>query len=314
MRQIRTDLAMEAFQSANQERIPGVEVNKWEESGVTATEVMVDTEEAARLLGKPIGSYLTLEAPLLREGDPDVRLALAGILGEEIGRMLSCLGAEAPERADDPILVAGLGNRMVTPDALGPMTAERTLVTRHILSAMPETVDSRMRSVCAIAPGVLGVTGVETVEMVEALARALHPRAVICVDSLAARSSSRIGCAIQLTDSGIQPGSGVGNHRRPLTRATLGCEVLAIGMPTVIYAATLARDAMAELDGAEDAEREAAFLRVEKELLDTPLGDMIVTPREVDSMVEQASQVIAAGINKALQPELSDEEIAAMMG
>ena len=115
--------------------------------------------------------------------------------------------------------------------------------------------------------------------MVEALARALHPRAVICVDSLAARSSSRIGCAIQLTDSGIQPGSGVGNHRRPLTRATLGCEVLAIGMPTVIYAATLARDAMAELDGAEDAEREAAFLRVEKELLDTPLGDIIVTPR-----------------------------------
>lgn len=314
MRQIHTDLAMEAFQASGQENLPGVQINQWEESGVTMTEVMVETEEAAGILGKPIGSYLTLEAPMLRERDPDVRIAVSNLLGEEIGRMLAALGIEKPDGENPPILVVGLGNRLITPDSLGPMTVDRVLVTRHILRELPEFADRRMRSVCAIAPGVLGITGVETVEMVESLSAKLKPAAVVCVDSLSARSSSRIGIAIQMTDAGIQPGSGVGNHRRALTKSSLGCEVVAIGMPTVIYAATLARDAMEYLGGSEESQQhEQAFADIERELLQCSMGEMIVTPREIDSMVEDAAQVIAMCINKALQPELSDEEIATMM-
>ena len=302
MRQIRTDLAMEVYQAAGCGDIPGAQINQWEQAGVHITEVMIETEEGARALGKPIGSYLTLEAPLLREGDADVRLAISNILAEEIGRMLTASGVEQGSEGD-PVLVVGLGNRRVTPDCIGPMTADRTLVTRHMLREAPGAAG--MRSVCAFVPGVLGVTGLETAEMIESLVQRLHPRAVICVDSLAARDASRIGCAIQMTDAGIQPGSGVGNHRRPLTRATLGCEVIAIGMPTVIYASTLAMDAIRALRQ-DDTDIEAG-------LRDTPLNDMIVTPREIDSMTEQAAQIIASGINKALQPQLSDAEIAAMM-
>ncbi len=180
------------------------------------------------------------------------------------------------------MLVIGLGNRRITPDSLGPQTIDRTLVTRHMFEQLPGFADERMRSVCALAPGVLGVTGIETMEMVEALVAKVRPRAILCVDSLAARAAGRIGTAIQLTDTGIQPGSGVGNHRRSLTRETLGVPVIAVGMPTVIYAATLARDAMETLspDTAEEA-----LDHVETELLKGEHGEMVVTPREIDDLI-----------------------------
>ena len=296
----RTDLAMENLGA--DASFPGVDVHRWEESDVQLSEVVIRTEEAARSLGKPCGSYLTLECRLLREHDPDARVAMANLLGEELSRML------APSD-DAPVLVVGLGNRGVTPDSLGPAAIDKTLVTRHMLGS--EYAQSGMRSVCAIAPGVLGVTGIETVEMVESLTRKLHPRAILCIDSLAARDSARIGCTVQISNTGIQPGSGVGNHRRPLTRETLGVDVIAVGVPTVIYAATLARDAFALLSG--DGGHEEALASMEQELLGTDLGNLIVTPRDIDAIVKNSATLIAGGINRALQPNLTEAEIAQMM-
>ena len=302
MRQIRTDLAMESF-GHGREGMPGVHVNHWEEMGVSLTEVVVETEEASRALGKAAGVYMTLECPAIRQRDLDARLAMANLLGEEMARML-------PGEGEAPVLVIGLGNRRITPDSLGPQTIDRTLVTRHMFEQLPGFADERMRSVCALAPGVLGVTGIETMEMVEALVAKVRPRAILCVDSLAARAAGRIGTAIQLTDTGIQPGSGVGNHRRSLTRETLGVPVIAVGMPTVIYAATLTRDAMETLspDTAEDD-----LDRVEQELLTGAQGEMVVTPREIDEIISDTAGVIATAVNRALQPDLSQEEIMAMM-
>ncbi len=305
MRQIRTDLAMESFQAAGQDAIPGVEVNHWETMGVQMTEVIIHQEDAGRQLGKPQGVYLTLECEGVRQRDMDSRLAMANLLGEELARMVKWEGK-------GPVLVVGLGNRRITPDSLGPLAIDRTLVTRHMFREIPEYADKRMRSVCAIAPGVLGVTGIETVEMIRSLVSTLKPQAIVCIDSLSARSSSRIGSAVQLTDTGIHPGSVVGNHRRALNRESLGVPVIAVGVPTVIYAATLARDAM-ELLNEDEQDHEEALDNIERQLLRKDLGDMIVTPREIDSLVVDAAGIIAAAVNRALQPELSDEEIMAMM-
>ena len=300
MLEFRTDLAMENL--ASDLSYPGVEVHRWQESDIELIEVVILTQEAAQALGKPCGSYLTLECSLLREHDPDARIAMSTLLGEELGRMLDS-GDEAP------VLVVGLGNRSVTPDALGPAVIDKTLVTRHIQGS--SFAAKNMRSVCAMAPGVLGVTGIETVELVESLVRDLKPRAVVCIDSLAARDSRRIGCTIQVSNTGIQPGSGVGNHRKPLTRETLGVDVIAVGVPTVIYAATLARDAFALLSDAEN--HEEALNALEKDLLDTSLGNLIVTPRDIDAIVKNCAVLISAAVNRALQPRLSEAEIAAMM-
>ena len=294
---------MESFNEGEQS--PGVQVSHWDAADVRMTEVIISDEEAARQLGKPCGAYLTMECGLLRERDPEARIAVSALLGEELGRMIR-------SESDAPVLVIGLGNRFITPDALGPLAVDKTLVTRHMLQT--EYARSDMRSVCAIAPGVLGVTGVETMEMVQSLTEKLQPRAIVCIDSLSARASQRIGSIIQLTDTGIQPGGGVGNHRQPLTRETLGTDVIAIGMPTVVYAATLARDAFAALSARNgDQPDDSALEAMERELLSEALGEMIVTPREIDAIVQDAANVIAAGVNRALQPLLSDAEIAAMM-
>lgn len=300
MRNIRTDLAIES--AGDTYGLPGVKVNHWETGDISVTEVKVTDLKSAVQLGKPIGNYITLESGCVKCRNVESRLAMSALIGEEIGRMADMRAGEA--------LVVGLGNRMVTPDSLGPLTVDRILVTRHIFSGMPEYADDRMRSVCALAPGVLGVTGIETAEMLESIVRKIKPACVICVDALAARATGRIGGAIQITDTGIQPGSGVGNRRMALNRDTLGVDVIAVGMPTVIYAATLARDAFAMLD---DTAGDEALMKLERELMGGPGGDMIVTPREIDGLIKDSAGMIAAGINRALQPELSDSEIMAMM-
>ena len=295
---------MESFEASGGAQMPGVHVSRWETMGVQLTEVVIEDDGAARALHKAVGCYMTLECPAVRQRDLDARLALSNLLGEEIARMYH-------RQSDAPVLVVGLGNRRITPDSLGPQTVDRTLVTRHIFTGLAKYADPRMHSVCALAPGVLGVTGVETMEMVEALCKFVRPQAVICIDSLAARASSRIGAAIQLTDTGIQPGSGVGNHRRALTKESLGVDVVAVGVPTVIYAATLARDAFALLSG--EGEGEAALGAMERELMETRLGNLIVTPRDIDAIVQNCAALIAGGLNRALHPGLSDEQIAQMM-
>jgi len=306
MRQLRTDLAMESAGIHGAGELPGVSISGWESGGVQITEVHIHSSEGARLIGKPEGHYITLECDGVRRRDPDARTAVGNLLGEELARLL-------PGEPDAPVLVVGLGNRMVTPDALGPLTVDGTLVTRHLYRELPHLTDKRMSPVCAVAPGVLGVTGIETMEMVRSIIQEIRPRAVIAVDSLAARSTSRVGSTVQLTDTGIQPGSGVGNHRAALSGETLGVPVLALGVPMVIYAATIARDAF-ELLAGEDEYQDEALDQMTEELLAGSMGEMIVTPREVDALVGDAANMLACGINRALHPGLSDSDILTMLG
>ena len=287
--------------------LPGVSISEWETGGVTLTEVKIETEEGARLLGKPMGLYMTMECQGVRRREVEARKAISALLGEELARLL-------PPEDGAPVLVAGLGNRTVTPDSLGPLTVDHTLVTRHLYAERPDLTVKGMTPVCAVAPGVLGVTGVETGEMIRAVAQAVKPRAVVAVDSLAARAVSRVAGTVQLTDAGIRPGSGVGNHRAALTAQTLGVPVLALGVPMVIYAATIARDAF-DSPSRDDSgpEREKALDAMTQELLSGALGEMIVTPREVDDLVSDAAVMLAGGINRALHPGLSEQDILTMM-
>jgi len=303
MKQYRTDLAMESTESS--ENLPGVKIANWEESGVTVTEVRIETQEASEKLGKSIGRYLTIESEGVRKRDPLSYEAVSSLLGEEISRLLP------PDEINAPVLVVGLGNRMVTPDALGPKTVDGIYVTGHLMREMPEKTDSRLSPVCAVAPGVLGVTGIESMESVKALSESLQPRCLIVIDSLAARAARRVGVSIQLSDAGICPGSGVGNHRSALTKETIGVPVIAVGMPTVVYASSIARDALSFLSGGEAGEE--ILDRLTQRLFENEIGEMIVTPREVDDMISDAAGMISMGINLALHNGISPSEFTALL-
>ena len=300
MRAKWTDLAMEARGSApmNSERLP---------CGIERTVVRIEDEQAARELGRPMGTYVTLNCPQTMTIELAMREALSSELAATIRQML-------PEHTHT-VLVTGLGNRRVTPDALGPRTVERVLVTRHMEGCLPSDVCARMASVCAASPGVLGVTGLETAEVLRGMAEHVRPDAVIAVDALAARSSVRICSTVQIADTGIAPGSGVGNHQRALTRETLGVPVIAVGVPMVVYASTIAGDALSAMIRADggtqnDEEKAAAYVAL---VVSEGLGELIVTAREVDALVERMAGVLAEGINRALHPGLSPQEIAQLM-
>ena len=275
--------------------------------GIERTVVTIRDEQTARALGRPQGVYVTLSCPQRMT----IELGMRRALGRELGRTIAGM---LPEGCDT-VLVVGLGNRAVTPDALGPRAVERVLVTRHMDGCLPQDVQEKLRSVCAAAPGVLGVTGIETAEVLRGMVAHVRPDAVIAVDALAARSSQRICSTIQVADTGITPGSGVGNHRRALTRETLGVPVIAVGVPMVVYASTIARDALGDLaamDGASEADEERLMACVER-VVTQRLGDLIVTPREVDALVERMAGIVAEGVNLALHPELTEGEIAQLM-
>ena len=275
--------------------------------GIERTVVTIRDEQTARALGRPQGVYVTLSCPQRMT----IELGMRRALGRELGRTIAGMLPEGCET----VLVVGLGNRAVTPDALGPRAVERVLVTRHMDGCLPQDVQEMLRSVCAAAPGVLGVTGIETAEVLRGMVAHVRPDAVIAVDALAARSSQRICSTIQVADTGITPGSGVGNHRRALTRETLGVPVIAVGVPMVVYASTIARDALGDLaamDGASEADEERLMACVER-VVTQRLGDLIVTPREVDALVERMAGIVAEGVNLALHPELTEGEIAQLM-
>ena len=275
--------------------------------GIERTVVEIRDGMTAAQLGRPMGRYVTLGCPQQLSIELGTRQALSRALGDVIREMLP--------RRFRTVLVTGLGNRSVTPDALGPRTVERVLVTRHMDGCLAEDVVKRMASVCAVAPGVLGVTGVETAEVLSGMVRHVKPDAVIAVDALAARDSRRICSTIQVADTGITPGSGVGNHRKALTRDTLGIPVIAVGVPMVVYASTIVRDAvgmLSEADGASGEDEEKLMTCVER-VVSEQLGELIVTPREVDALVERMAGIVAEGINLALHPRLEEQEIAQLM-
>lgn len=301
MQQIRTDLAMESRDCAG--ALQGIRSHTFRHHCIEETHVSVETEEAAQALGKAPGRYITLFYPQLLRADAAERQALSRALADALRGLLPPFG---------DLLVIGLGNRHITADALGSRVIESLMITRHMRQVTQESLRGRLRGVCAAAPGVLGITGMETAEVVQGMVEHVRPAAVIAIDALAARESARIGTTIQVTDTGIQPGSGVGNHRMGLTRETLGVPVIAIGVPMVVYAAVIARDALALLlqdMGLEEETHAQAMDALVDKVTRQGLGELVVTPREVDELVGKIGHVIAKGINMALQPRLTEEEI-----
>ena len=296
MLQRRTDLAVEekALREADGE-LSGVESTRRVREGFSVTEVKILDEAGAARLGKPVGSYVTLELEGLRRREEDAFGRAVRALAAELSTLLKGKGTES-------VLVVGLGNRAVTPDAVGPLAVGHTLVTRHLVEQMPEQF-SAFRPVSAVAAGVLGTTGVESGELVGALCEKLSPDTVIAVDALASRALSRVCTTVQLSDTGIVPGSGVGNARAALNGETLGRPVIAIGVPTVVDGATLAADLLAEA-GREDLEPEA---------LRGQAGGVFVTPRDIDERVADLSKVIGWGVSLALQPELTMTDLELLL-
>lgn len=276
----RTDLAQEAVQlwrrdASDTTRLPGVRAEERTLFGQAVTLVEILDKEGSELLCKPIGRYatLSLEGSFRREPGAlrDTCLAAAALIRELAGKA-----------AEGPVLVVGLGNRDMTPDSIGPRTARSVLATRHLTAeALPPAAE--LSPVAVLEPGVLGTSGIESAEMTKSVAAGLRPRLILAVDALAAAEPERLCSTLQISDTGIVPGSGVGNHRAALDRSTLGVPVIAVGVPTVIDA--------------------AAFCPRE-----TPLTGMMVTPRDIDLRVAEASRTAAMGINLALHPKLSYEE------
>lgn len=318
MRNIRTDLAGEAYEMLTEaaEEISGIGMSEEEKAGLKLTRIQVQSEEAAEKMGKPCGTYITLETADLQSQTQEDYEAACRVLAEELQSLL-CL----PEHAT--VLVVGLGNQNVTPDALGPLVLSKLMITRHLLEYLPEQTEEGIRPVCAIAPGVLGITGMETGEIVRGVTEKICPDLVIAVDALAARSMARVNTTVQLCDTGIAPGAGVGNKRKELSRKTLGVPVIAIGVPTVIDAATIAADSLQSICRAlrQSAKPHSAFyqmlsemddseqLALIKETLTPNPADFIVTPKDIDRKLEQISKIVANGINLALHKNISLKEI-----
>ena len=321
---VHTDLALEANQMAEQREggpIPGVLSEITEEEGITITRLTVDTEAGSRAIGKVIGKYVTFEVPELRTHDSELGDRVATRFAQEFERFLQELGVETS--AD--VLIVGLGNWNVTPDALGPMVVENTMVTRQFFELMPDQVAPGYRSVSAVAPGVLGITGIESSEIVKGIVDRTKPGLIIAVDALASRSLDRVNTTIQIADTGIHPGSGIGNKRKGLTQEILGIPVIAIGVPTVVYASTLVNsvfDMMREhfirqagdtgrLMGMLDQLAETERLTLVKEVLSPLKHDLLVTPKEVDQFIEDIANVIASGLNAALHGAVDSSNVAA---
>lgn len=317
----RTDLALEQtelYKESTPEKadIDGVEIDEETKNDIKITRVKVLDENGERLISKPVGSYITLEAQTLnymtKESYEDICLALKNEL-------------EALVRIDlsKPVLVVGLGNRNITADSLGPKTVEQLFVTRHLFEQMPELVGEETTSVCAIAPGVLGITGIETMEIVKGVVNKVSPGLVIAVDALAARKLERINTTLQISDTGINPGSGVGNNRKAINRNTLGVDVISIGVPTVVDAITMSNDTLdmtldairasgKEDDGIlsliEKMSSEEKYSLIQRVLAPT-IGDMVLTVKEVDMSMNKISKIIAGAINKFLQKNMTFDEI-----
>lgn len=288
---VRTDLAVEAHalwrESAGETtRLKGVAAREEQAEGMTVTRVEILDQEGARALGKPEGTYLTLDvSPLWRREEDAFPRAVRAVA--------ALLGPLLPE--EGPVLAAGLGNQAMTPDALGPRSLDHLLVTRHLGEVLPQ-----LRPVAGLGAGVLGTTGMEVAEWVRGAAEQVRPAAVIVVDALAARDLERLCATVQIADTGLVPGSGVGNHRMALNRETLGVPVISVGVPTVVDAETIARDLLGEAGAVPKA-------------LNGRGRRFFVTPESIDQKIRDLSKVLGYGINLALQESLALEDLEALL-
>lgn len=297
---IRTDLALEdkeRFESDNVE-VSGVSVREYidEENEIKTTEVKIMTENGAKTMGKPIGTYITMEIGNLDVPDKTYQHTIAEKLQEILNGVLKL------EKKDYSVLVAGLGNRDVTPDALGPCVVDALNITRHIVKEYGKYAMAQKQAhlISAIAPGVMAQTGMETGEIIKGIVDKIHPDFVIVIDALAARNSKRLNKTIQISDAGIHPGSGVGNHRNEISKHTLDIPVIAIGVPTVVDAATIVRDTMENL--LTNLEPENRY-EIVQEWMSPHLHGMFVTPKNIDESILLIGHTIAEAINMVFHYE-----------
>ena len=290
--QMRTDLAIEARELAG-DRVAGTDYREYRENGMKISRLTVKTQRAGQLLGKDAGTYITVEMPSLTDNftETDERIKT---IGREIRRLLPVNGL---------LLVAGLGNEEITPDSLGPKTGARVLATRHITGELARAAGlDRLRPVAVMNTGVTGQTGIETGEYILSVVKRIRPNAVIAVDALASRRIERLGKTVQISDAGISPGAGVGNHRTRINKETIGVPVIAIGVPTVVDAQTFAGDLLSD-----SAVRRSAVLP------DRNVRQMIVSPREIDLLTERASRLLAFSLNAAMQNAFDLRELVSLM-
>lgn len=311
MYQIRTDLALETQEKMQEDHVELKGVRFLEQKidkNLTISTVVIETENGAKAMGKPKGTYITIEALDMDEEDEDYHREISVQLAEVIKKLVPL------KKEDVSVLVVGLGNREVTPDALGPRVADNLFITRHIIKEYGKYAfgEEKVNRISSIVPGVMAQTGMETQEIIRGVIKETKPDLVVAVDALAARSTKRLNRTIQVTDTGINPGSGVGNHRHGLNEKTLGVPVISIGIPTVVDAATIVNDTMynlvtaltqseafsaigSSLDKLEDAEKYELI----RELLSPNLNTMFVTPKDIDESVKRLSFTISEGLNIA---------------
>ena len=292
-RRIRTDLALETTERFAEENaeIRGVEVHEEydEEKDVRTTVVKIVTENGAKSMGRPQGTYITIEAPELSTPDEDYHREISEEISTHLRKLIDL-------KKEKSVLVVGLGNAAITADALGPQVVDNLLMTRHIIKeyGLRGIKHEKMHRISGIAPGVMAQTGMETAEIVQGIVSETKPDVVVAIDALAARSVRRLSRTIQITDTGIHPGSGVGNHRNGLTEENLQVKVIGIGVPTVVDAATIVHDSMAHLLDALEETEQKEFL---DEMIAPNLYSMFVTPKDVDETIKYLSFMISEGLN-----------------
>ena len=306
----RTDLASERrdiYQRANKlEEIEGIQTTKEEISeNIKVERVQITNKNGEQAIGKPIGNYITIDVKKLKIGTEEEIQKASEVVTSELKSLI-----DKHVQKQEEILVVGLGNVYVTPDSLGPKVINEIDVTRHLINYLPQYVEEGTRPVCAVAPGVLGTTGIETMEILKGIVDNTKPKLVIVIDALASRSIDRISSTIQISDTGIVPGAGVGNTRKEISQETLGIPVIAIGIPTVVDLATIVSDGIDIFIGKlqEDAKsndnlnklREEDNYEEVKEALNVGDYNMIVTPKEIDDLIENMKDIVARGINFAV--------------
>lgn len=319
MIEIRTDLAIEnreLYQERNNQEVPGVEVEEEKGEDYIITRVKVLDEKGAEHLGKPKGIYITIDVPKLKNTDQDLKDEISKVLAKEIKGI-------GITREDTKTLIVGLGNWNVTPDALGPKVVDRVLVTRQFFVAYNKDMDETVANVSAVSPGVMGLTGIETGEIVKGIVEKINPDLVIAIDALASRKMDRVSTTIQISDTGINPGSGIGNKRLGLNEEYLGVPVMAIGVPTVVDAATMVNDTMDLIIGSmknvatvgtefystlEQVSIEEKYSLI-REVLEPFMPNVVVTPKEIDLIIDDLSIIIANGLNIALHHGIDLEDV-----
>ena len=317
---LRTDLALEAreiySEGKKEQEIDGVTFYKEKIKDITVTTVEITNKEGMKKLNKPVGRYVTLESKRIKSMDPEFSKEISYVLKDELEKIIKL-------EKDDNVLVVGLGNWNITPDALGPKVISEIMVTKHLKDYMPEHMDDDIRAVSAISPGVLGITGVETSDIIKGIVKKVKPALVIAIDALASKSPERISTTIQITDTGINPGSGIGNKRAGLNYNTLNVPVVAIGVPTVVDALSIAAeltnklftkilessDADSKLYSAINTLKENGEEKLISSVIEDEKRELMVTPKEVDNLISHISTVIANGINLALHKNIDLEYI-----